>query len=232
MIVAVDGGAEKKLRDVSMPEYLRRERPVVAWTHDGNALVMPMDDIDSGGASLFRIALDGGPQRRMVRSLNGIGVTSPVYSNDGRWLAYQQSDPPRLYAQRLAANGSTEGEAEIVIDNSRGASPCWAPDGSQLWFIAGSRIVAWDPSSHSSQTVYASPSPIQGMSAYWKTGGTRGVPEVVFSIMGAQPEVRSLELTDGGRKVIGQSQACCDKCLGPFAFSRWPVDYVWQRFRR
>jgi len=204
MYISIDGAGEQRLREVNIQEYLRRLRPIMAWTHDGKALAMPIEDLDSGGASLFRVPLDGGAVRRLVAGKNGLGAVSPAISADGRWLAYQQTDPSRLYAQQLGPGDVPQGEPVIVVDetDNRGGSPNWSPDGSQLWFARGQKF--WDAATRRTETVYQSPVGIQSFAAIWKNPA---VPDIVFSTTGGQLEVRTAELAEGGRKVAGTPQA-------------------------
>jgi Tol biopolymer transport system component len=65
-------------------------------------------------------------------------LTKAMFSPDGRWIAYglrELSGVAHLYVQPFPATG-----AKYQI-SSTGESPVWSPDGSQLFYVAGERLV-------------------------------------------------------------------------------------------
>jgi serine/threonine protein kinase len=193
IIVPAGGGPEQKVRDVRIPELLRRgQRPLAAWNHAENAIVVPMEDPGAGTASLYRVALDGSPARRLVPALGDVGFTEPAVSSDGRWLTYLGSGGFKIV--RLAEDDTPTGETPGA---QGGQSPALSPDGRRLLFLRESQIMAWDADKNAASVVYVSPYGMQAMTASWDA---HNLPQVVFSIIGGQGELRSMEIQDGGRK--------------------------------
>ena len=108
IVVPAAGGPERKLRDVRQSRPLAdATRPLLTWTADGNAIVIPTLDVDADGrASLFRIGLRGEPPQRLFASTGGDGDSYPAFSPDGRWLAYG-------LAERASARCSCAGWASM-----------------------------------------------------------------------------------------------------------------------
>ena len=198
MIVASAGGEARKLRDIRMPELLeRRMRPILAWTPDGSGIVFPMNDQETGSASLFRIDSEGSATRPFVRAHGGLGNSAPAFSPDGKTFVYWSGD---LRILRIGTNRAPLPGEERVLGPGR--SPVWSPDGSVLLYVGGPRIMAWSSHTNSAQTLYVAPGEIQAITARWVA---HDLPEVVASIDGGQPEIHALALRNG-RVVTGAAR--------------------------
>ena len=70
----------------------------------------------------------------------------PVFSPDGRWLAYQSDESGRLevYVARFPGAAIKQ---QISIDGGDQAS--WAPSGKQLFFLDGNRLMSVELSTES-----------------------------------------------------------------------------------
>ena len=127
-------------------------RPLLTWTPDGSAIVIPTLDVDADGrASLFRIGLRGEPPQRLFASTGGDGDSYPAFSPDGRWLAYGLAErgSARLFVRRMGSNGLPEGPPQEVPGGAGTAaapirSPMWSPDSARLVFAAGARLLEWE----------------------------------------------------------------------------------------
>jgi eukaryotic-like serine/threonine-protein kinase len=202
MVVPRRGGTEQRVRDVRTPTLLvRNPRPILTWMADGNSIVLPLEDVEVGRASLFSVSLDGSATKRLVPSQSGLGDTEAVFSRDGQWLAYY-TPGVGLQAQRMGSGNAPQGEIQLLTEGPS-QSPIWSPDGSQLLYAWGARIVAWNSTTHVSEELFVSPDPIQAMTAWWESPDN---PQVVFSVIGGQPEIRSLTLEEHGRKVSASAR--------------------------
>ena len=103
IVVRVADAVERKLRDVRQSVPLSdSSRPLLAWTPDGKAIVIPTFDVDANRSSLFRIGVHGGTSTRLFGSTGGDGDGYPAISPDGRWLAYSlvERRSTRLFVRR------------------------------------------------------------------------------------------------------------------------------------
>jgi len=108
-----------------------------ALAPDGSAVVVsvthPDLEADEYVGHLWRVPADGSaPPRPFTR---GHRDTSPVWSPDGRWVAFCRAEPkgkPQLHV--VEADG---GEPVCLTDAPMGvADPRWSPDGTRLAFVA------------------------------------------------------------------------------------------------
>jgi Tol biopolymer transport system component len=65
--------------------------------------------------------------------------SAPVFSRDGRFLAYVSDESGRseVYVQPYPGPGE-----KWPVSTDGGTDPVWAPDGGQLYYRAGSQIMA------------------------------------------------------------------------------------------
>lgn len=213
MIVSIDG-KEEKVRDVRMPESLRRSiRPILAWSNDGNGIVLPMDDPETGLGSLFKVGLMDDAVVRITRASSGAGDSAPAFSSDGTWFAYYNPGKSELRVQRINGSGVPTGQPRVV--DSAAYSPVWSPDGAHLIYRRGNQVKMWNAETGETRELYLSTDPIQALSSRWVNEN----PEVVFSIEGGQAEIQALTLEDGGRKVSASTRLPLRASSAP-AFSR------------
>jgi hypothetical protein len=125
-------------------------------------------------------------------------------SHDGRWLSYVTGDPRRLVVQAIDANGVPQGEVEPVGDEGVAQSPALSPDGGELLFSSGTRILGWNARTRTVTEVYVSPHLIGAMTVSW--ADPEG-PRMVFSSVPNQVELRVATITDGGRSLADPAGA-------------------------
>ena len=70
----------------------------------------------------------------------------PLFSPDGRWLAYRSNESGRMEVYVAQFPGAAV-KRQISIDG--GDQPLWAPDGKQLFYANGNRIMSVDLNSES-----------------------------------------------------------------------------------
>jgi Tol biopolymer transport system component/predicted Ser/Thr protein kinase len=210
IIVRVADGTETKVRDVtqSAPLY-DTSRPLLAWTPDGSAIVIPTLDVDAGGrASLFRIdVLHGGPPRRLFVSAAGDGDGYPAISPDGRWLAYAlvERASSRLFVRQMGADGMPEGPPRDVpngvgTNQAQVRSPTWSPDSRRLLFVVGGRVMEWEVNGQSRE-VWVSSDRLQAATAHWNQNGV--LAQLVYASANGRTELRELRLDATGRRAEG-----------------------------
>ncbi len=208
IVIPAAGGPERKLRDVRQSRPLAdATRPLLTWTPDGNAIVIPTLDVDADGrASLFRIGLRGEPPQRLFASTGGDGDSYPAFSPDGRWLAYGLAErgSARLFVRRMGRNGLPEGPPQEVPGGAGTSaapirSPMWSPDSARLVFAAGARLLEWEVGG-ASRELWVSGDRFQALTAHW-TGGV--ISQLVYAKTLDRRELRELHLDPSGRQAEG-----------------------------
>jgi Tol biopolymer transport system component len=208
MVVRVKSGPEQKLRDVKQGRPLLDYcRPLLTWTPDGKAIVIPTEDVDAGGrASLYRIGLHGEKPQRLFASTAGDGDCYPAFSPDGRWLAYALSErgSARMFVRRIGKDGLPDGSPQKVPEGigTNAAwirNPMWSPDSRGLIFAAGPRLMEWK-FGVTSQELWVSGDSFQSLSLHW-TGGI--LSQLVYAKSVLHQELRKLKLDADGRKAEG-----------------------------
>jgi hypothetical protein len=200
--------AETKLRDVQQHMNVTQlRRPMLAWTPDGGAIVVPLPDAETGLMSLFRVPTDGSAPRRVVASRGGQGDSAPAISRDGRWLAYAdfEAQNSQLYTVALTAEGVAAGEREPV-PGARGGnrSVAISPDGQHVLWSQGAQLMEWRQGTPGPTEVYVASDLFQSITAIWDDSG---VPTVAFANDGTSVAIDALTLLDDGRRAAGPSVA-------------------------
>lgn len=110
---------------------------LVGWTPDGRTLVYGVMEPARGNESLSSImALTDGTTRRIV----GPGsVWGGRLSPDGGWLAYYTLASGRF---QIYVIPFPEGRGRWLISEDGGRDPSWGPDGTQLYYRSGDRLMA------------------------------------------------------------------------------------------
>src|SRR4051812_26900115 len=96
-------------------------------------------DADEYRSQLWTVPTDGSAPARPLT--DGHRDTAPVFSPDGRWLAYLSAEPkakPQLHVLPVAG-----GTARTLTDHQLGAgAPVWSPDSRRLAYVAGAHEAA------------------------------------------------------------------------------------------
>jgi serine/threonine protein kinase len=192
---------ERKIRGIKQHELLTRNlRPLLTWTPDGSAIVIPIYDAESARVSLFRVGFDGAT-RRLFPSRAGIGDTTPSYSTDGRQLVFTNldgSNSGQLYVVAVGNDGAPAGEP-IAVPGGTGSiiSPTWSLDGTRLLFTRRSQLMEWKPG-NMAQQIYVAQDSFQSMAVSWNTDGT---PQILFANESHPPELQTLKFNAQAHKV-------------------------------
>jgi len=108
-----------------------------AWTLDDRALVFAAE-IPGTGLDILTLTLDGKAEVTPLVQTS-FQETNPILSPDGRWLAYSSdaSGQTELYVQSYP-----EGGRRWQISAGGGEAPLWSPDGRELYYWRGGRMMA------------------------------------------------------------------------------------------
>ena len=113
-----------------------RQSPV-SFSPDGKFLAFDQKDPDTR-EDAWVLALDGSKLRRGIAKTT-FGEGSMKFSPDGHWVAYasDESGRPEIYVQAFPGPGP-----KIQISNGGGTDPVWRRSGSELYYRAGSKMMA------------------------------------------------------------------------------------------
>jgi Tol biopolymer transport system component/DNA-binding winged helix-turn-helix (wHTH) protein len=143
LLIPALGGPERKITDIFVPNTNNVPGPFLAWSTDGNSLVISEQDAPKEPAALFVVAIDTGERRRLTfPPLEASGDTSPAFSPDGRALAFiRMTDVrPELYLLAVSAKLQPLGEARRIslgglrslLGHIKGFAPAWTEDGREI----------------------------------------------------------------------------------------------------
>jgi dipeptidyl aminopeptidase/acylaminoacyl peptidase len=94
--------------------------------------------------NLYRVALSGGPSERLTDNPAADGC--PVYSPDGRYLAYRAQKRPGFEADRweimLMESAGRKAESITADFDSSPGEICWAPSSDKIYFTADDKARA------------------------------------------------------------------------------------------
>ncbi len=109
-----------------------------AWTPDGHVLLYAEIAPDTRWDIWTLDLRDPARQPRPLLK-TGLDEAQPALSPDGRWLAYAAKENGRwqIYVQPFPA---LDGKWQVSIEG--GQEPLWSPDGQELFFRAGDRLMA------------------------------------------------------------------------------------------
>jgi Tol biopolymer transport system component len=110
---------------------LDRQVQEVAWSPDGNWLLLRTDNGTRGNADIVGVRTHGDttPVPLVATSFTEM---EPAVSPDGKWLAYSsnQSGVPEVYVRPFPATGGGQWQ----VSNGGGSAPDWSSDGRELFY--------------------------------------------------------------------------------------------------
>jgi serine/threonine-protein kinase len=107
-----------------------------SWSRDGRWLFF-MEANPGSGRDLWALAV-GGDRKPMLIAGEPFEERSAVLSPNGRWLAYSTDESGQLEVYVRAFPGPG-GRWQVSLDG--GAEPLWSPDGRELFYRSGGRIM-------------------------------------------------------------------------------------------
>ncbi|HET9384993.1 MAG TPA: hypothetical protein VFO67_07580, partial [Gemmatimonadales bacterium] len=109
-----------------------------SWSADGRWLFFN-ENSQAAGGDLLVMALDGRKVEALIRT--PLLESNVQVSRDGRWLAYESAEQgrPEVFVQPFPPGGQ-----RVQISNGGGNEPLWAPDGRELFYLRGDRIMVVD----------------------------------------------------------------------------------------
>ncbi len=139
ILIPALGGPERKIAETGLGNVVFG--PFLAWSPDGNFLVISHKDSPKEPAALFVVAIDTGEKRRLTSPPSALGDvsgdTNPAFSPDGRTLAFIRISGlrPELYLLRISDALQPVVEAKrIPLGQLRPYAPAWTEDGHEIVF--------------------------------------------------------------------------------------------------
>ena len=124
-------GAEERLAESEFRQY------PTSWSPDGRVLAFSQRHPKTGG-DVWLLSME---DKRAARPLlnSPYNESEARFSPDGRWLAYVSDETGRseVYVRPFPAGG---GKSQVSTDG--GAEPVWAPNGRELFYRNGDRVMA------------------------------------------------------------------------------------------
>ena len=130
-IAAVQGGSERRVYAVN-PRNLTKE---LDWSPDGKYLTFAEREAPEKPSIVYLLSLDTLEKRAVTSPGAGIlGDTNPVFSPDGKWLAFIRD---RLDTQEIFVIPAQGGEPrQVTFDNRMVLGISWNADGRDLIFAS------------------------------------------------------------------------------------------------
>jgi dipeptidyl aminopeptidase/acylaminoacyl peptidase len=126
----IDGGADERLTTAAHLQV------PLSWSPDGRTLAFLEHDTVTA-RDVWTLALDGaGAPRPLLHS--PANESGAVFSRDGRWLAYvsDESGGSEVYVTPFPG-----ADRELRVSTDGGIEPVWGPDGGELFYRAGERMM-------------------------------------------------------------------------------------------
>ena len=121
------------------PEQLTRTNTwpfALSWSPDGRTLLVA--EQPGGGRDLSELRLDGERRLRPILATPFLEDAARL-SSDGRWMAYHSNESGRLEVYVVRYPGPGE---RSQVSTSGGSNPVWSPDGRELFFQSGNKLMA------------------------------------------------------------------------------------------
>jgi Tol biopolymer transport system component len=141
MVVPAAGGAERKVADCATAVEAEQPRPAVAWTPDGQSVVVAAAGENQLPAIALVPAAGGAPKPLTIPPKGTQGDSTPAVSPDGQTVAFVRNSSEED-ADIFACNLSGGNLQRLTFDGRAIRGIAWTPDGSHLVY-AGHRMGTW-----------------------------------------------------------------------------------------
>jgi Tol biopolymer transport system component/DNA-binding winged helix-turn-helix (wHTH) protein len=137
LLIPALGGPERKIAETRLGSL---PGPYLAWSPDGNSLVISHKDSVKEPVGLFVVAIDTGEKRRFTSPPSALsdvsGDTNPAFSPDGRTLAFIRISDLRTELYLLPVSDALQpvGEAKRILLGHLSFGPAWTEDGREIIF--------------------------------------------------------------------------------------------------
>lgn len=107
-----------------------------SWSPDGKVLAFEDSSINTG-SDIWVLTLEGERKARPWLQTR-FAESRPMFSPDGRWLAYQSNESGRaeVYVQQFSGPGR-----KWQISTEGGSGPRWARNGRELFYLNGDKMM-------------------------------------------------------------------------------------------
>lgn len=114
---------------------------VDSWSQDGRFILYHTGSIGSPTSSdLWVLPMTGDPKPRALLQ-TAFGESDGRFSPDGRWVAYVSNESGRA---EIYVMPFPEGSGKWQISAAGGTEPTWRRDGKELFYLAGTFVMAAD----------------------------------------------------------------------------------------
>jgi Tol biopolymer transport system component len=138
LVVSALGGPEQKIGEIASSDSPDFANLALAWSSDGDSLVMSDRDSAKEPFALFALSIESGERRRLTGPpVPSKGDSAPAFSPDGRTLAftrYNSSGIGDVFALGLSDGLRPVGEPTQLTFNSRAMTSAWTASGRELVF--------------------------------------------------------------------------------------------------
>ena len=126
LLIPALGGRERKLAEISNLRLAFLPGPYLAWSPDGNSLVIGDRDSLTEPFALFLLSIETGEKRKLTSPPAQLsGDSSPAFSPEGRTLAFSRNTDSGLgdlYLLAFSEGLKSAGEARRISFENRGAA--------------------------------------------------------------------------------------------------------------
>jgi Tol biopolymer transport system component len=141
MVIPAAGGGERKVADCAATTEEEQRLPAVAWTPDGQSLVMASPGQNQLPAITLVPAAGGAPKPLTNPPQGALGDSTPAVSPDGKTVAFVRNSSDED-ADIFTCNLSGGNLQRLTFDGRAVRGIAWTPDGAHLVY-AGHRMGTW-----------------------------------------------------------------------------------------
>jgi hypothetical protein len=111
----------------------------LAWSPEGRRLIVSVYGVPKTGVDIVEMDIGTKEVRSLVATPADEGPGGGDLSPDGRWLAYASAvtGTAEVWVMPYGTPG-----APVRVSPAGGREPAWAPDGRELYYIEGPRLMA------------------------------------------------------------------------------------------